>query len=59
MAEYNPNYPFYSYCNLLTAFIFSLLSISVYRTAIVARWQSLDYAVYLYIYNKLNICDYF
>ena len=59
MAKYNLSYLFYQYRNLPAAFIFSLLSISIYRTAIVAKWQSLNHAIYLYIYNKLNIYSYF
>ena len=37
MAEYNLSYPSYQYCNLPAAFIFGLLSINIYKTAIVAR----------------------
>ena len=59
MAKYNLNYPFYQYCDLPTAFIFGLLLISIYKMAIVAKWQLLNHAVYLYIYNKLNIYSHF
>ena len=55
MAKYNLSYPSYQYRNLPATFIFGLLSIGVYKIATVARWQLLDYAVYLYVYNKLNI----
>ena len=54
-AEYNPSYPSYQYRNLPATFIFSLLSISVYRIATVTGWQLLDYAVYLYVYDKSNV----
>ena len=57
-AEYNPSHPSYQYRNLLTTFVFSFLLIGVYKMATVARWQSLDYAVYLYIYDKSNIYGY-
>ncbi len=59
MAKYNLNHPFYQYRNLLIIFIFSLLLIGVYRTAMVAKWQSLDHAIYLYVCDKLNIYSHF
>ena len=37
MAKYNLSYLFYQYRNLPTAFIFGLLSISIYKTATVAK----------------------
>ena len=55
MAKYNLSHPSYQYYNLPAVFIFGLLLISIYRTAIVTKWQLLNYAVHLYIYNKLNI----
>ena len=37
MVKYNLSYPSYQYHNLPAAFVFSLLLIDIYRTAIVAR----------------------
>jgi len=54
-AKYNLSYFFYQYRNLPTTFIFSFLSINIYKMATIAKWQSLNHAVYLYVCTKLNI----
>jgi hypothetical protein len=58
MAKYNLSHLSYQYSNLPAVFVFGLLLIGIYRTAIVAKWQLLNHAVHLYVYNKSNIYSY-